>query len=288
LSSGKKKLAIFSLLLLLVAIPATSYLVFRQQELRSNAVAATSLSFDPITTSKTVGEAFTLNVAINTATNSVSGAELHISYDTSKLQAVSIDSADPAFLPLVLVQGSVGGGFAFITLGSQPTTPKQGSGNLATITFKAIQSTGGAPTLVKFTTDTRVAGTGEIGNVLATQPQSAQITINDIAPTGVATPTPTSIPTGVPTPTHAAGTGGGGGGVATPTPTPTRNVGIGVTTAFATPTLQVGIGVASSTPVLVKTTANPIPVTADIAPTAILTGVGAMLFIAGIAAMLIL
>lgn len=280
--------------------------MLEQQELRSQAVPATTLTFDPNEATKTVGETFTLSVTINTGSNSVSGAELHIQYDSSKLTAVSIDIADEPFLPLVLVDGTAAGGFAFITLGSQPDKPKKGTGTLATITFRATASTGGAPTLVKFTTDTRIAGTGEIGNVLASQPAPASITINTAGPS----PTPTTADTCVPsdcslcaqgavckqvpdvvvkqcscqfptTPTPKGGGGVGGGGALTPTPT--GRVGIGRTAPTATPTLIAKGG----TPTGAQPTAGPIPETADIAPTTILTVGGAVLFLIGVASFLL-
>ena len=280
MSSGKKKLAIFFLLLVLFAIPATSYLVFRQQELRSQAVPATTLSFDPSDTSKTVGETFTLDININTGTNSISGAELHVQYDQKKLEVVSIDNA--SFLPLVLVDGSAGGGFAFITLGSQPSTPKKGTGLLATVTFKAIGSTDGATTQVKFTSDTRIAGTGEIGNVLSTQPAPALIKIDPKAVAG--SPTPTAVPTATtaPTPTGTSGGGGGGGGGGRATPTPVGSVGVGRSgVSAATPTIRAAL---PTTVVTAQPTAAAIPVTADFAPTAVMTVGGIILTAVGILA----
>lgn len=229
-----------------------------------------------------MGETFTLNATINTGSNSISGAELHIQYDAQKLQAISIDNASAAFLPLVLVDGSASGGFAFITLGSQPSQPKKGAGTLATLIFKALASTGGAETLVKFTSDTRIAGTGEIGNVLASQPAPAAITINTPAPTG--TPTPTVPGGATPTPTSA-----GGGGNTTPTPTRTGNVGIGRTAPTATPIAVATVPpVQKGGPVQSQPTTPPIPVTAELTPTIVLTIGGVILFIAGVASLLVL
>lgn len=272
MSSGKKRSAIIVLLFLLLAIPASLYLVFRQQELRGRAAPATTLVFDPQSVSKSVGESFTLTVNINTGGNSVSGAELHVQYETSKLEAVGIDIASEPFLPVVLVNGTVNSGFAFISLGSQPNTPKTGTGKLATITFRALASTGGGPTLVRFTTDTKVAGTGEIGNVLASQPPPASITIGVVGPTATPTPTPTIAPTStpIPTPTPRTGGGGGGGVILTPTPTATPSA---TPTATPTPTKVVVITPPPPAPT--------IPVTADLTPTAVLTVSGLVLFFIG-------
>ena len=284
MSSGKKKLAIFFLIVTLLAIPATSYLVFREQELLGRAAPATVLSFDPPETSKTVGDTFTLNVNIDTGSNSITGAELHIQYDQQKLQGISIANASPPFLPVVAVDGSTGSGFAFINL-SQPTQPKKGAGRLATITFKAIGATGGGATFVKFTGDSRVAGIGEIGNVLVSAPADAAITIN--APAQAATPTPVPSPTVTPSPTPT--------GVASQTsPTPTvraGNIGIGTTSPAraATPVViaTVAPGQKGGLPVVQPTTPS-IPVTADIGPTTVLAIGGALLFVAGLTFLLVL
>lgn len=270
-----------------MAIPATFYLVLRQQEIRGRAAPATTLSFDQTSLSKNVGDVFTLAVQINTGTNTISGAELHIQYDSSKLVASSITMAADPFLPVLLNDGTISsGGFAFITLGSQPSQPKTGTGTLATITFRATASTGGAPTLIRFTTDTKVAGTGEAGNVLASQPAPASVTIG-VATTS--TPTPSSTPTATPikTPTPTSGVGG-----TTPTPLPTSLPG-----SSPTPTKAIGgVSSPSATPLpgekgglfTPQPTAAGIPVAAEITPTVMITVGGILLFIAGVASLLVL
>lgn len=292
MSSGKKRLIAIFLLLLAIAVPASVYLVLQQQEIRGRAEPATTLSFDPVTLTRAVGDTFTLNIMIDTGTNSVSGAELHIQYDATKLTAIAIDIAPMPFLPRVLVQGSAQGGFAFITLGAQPSQPQLGTGTLATLTFRATASTAGAPTFVRFTTDTAVAGTGEIGNVLASQPAPASIVIGTAAtPTPTAsTPTPTTA-AGAPTATPGSGGGGsGGGGSGTGgsaiTPTPTRTATSSASTSAspsATPIATAKGGSISAQP-----TSAAIPVTADLGPTAVITVGGIALTVLGIVSLLAL
>ena len=279
LSSGKKRFVLVLLFFLLATIPVSVYLALRGQETRGSAAPATTLAFDPASTQsspmgKTVGDTFTLTIKIDTGVNSISGTELHIQYDQTKLTGVDIDIAATPFLPSVLVPGTIQNGFAFITLGSSPTDPKKGQGTLATITFRALASTGGAPTSIRFTTDTRVAGINEATNVLANQPAPAFVTVNPVtspAPSPTRTPTPTSAPapTSTPTPTKA-----GGGTTPTKTPTPTGNIGIGKTNPTATPIVK-------------EPTAPPIPVTADVGPTTILTLSGVALFLFGAALLLL-
>lgn len=267
--SGKKKLIIIALLFLSVATPASVYLVLREQEIRSQAQPATTVAFDPQSTQvqpikKTVGETFTLNITIDTGSNNVSGAELHIQYDSAKLTALGISIASNPFLPSVLADGTVvPPGFAFITLGTPPSAPKQGKGVLATVTFRAASPTEGTITQVKFTTDTRVVGTSEAGNLLVSQPAPAFVAINPVS--SPPTPTPTSTqPIGGPSISQG-------------------NLGIGAT--IPTTTIQPKGGPITTQP-KVATTA-PIPTTAELGPTAILSIAGMILFVAGIATLLI-
>lgn len=318
MSSGKKKLIIFFLFVMVLAIPASVYVVLQQQKLESQAEPATILSFDPPSSEsqpirKTVEDTFTLNININTATNSVSGAELHIQYDPLKLQAVSFDIASVPLLPVVSIDGSASGGFAFIQLLSPPSQVKKGTGSLATLTLKALASTDGAPTLVRFTTNTRIAGTtGQItepGNILASQPQPAVIVVNAQGPSATPTISDSCIPSNctvcaigavckqVPDvsskkcecqfPTTPSPISSGSGFGAVGTPKPTVNVGIGGTVpttkpsvATASPTLKVS----QITPA--STSAAQIPVTGNFAPTTILTIGGAILTLVGVVSLL--
>lgn len=311
MSSGKKILSIFFLLLLLAAIPVTSYLVFRQQELRSRASPATTVLFDPLSTqtsplTKAIGETFSLNIVIDTGSNFISGAELHIKYDTAKLTGISIVKPTGAFLPITLKDGTISNGLAFIALGTNKLPDgSTGQGTLATITFRATASTDGAAIPIQFTDETAVAAITEGGsNVLVTKPPPPTfVKINTVGPTN--TPTPTAIvlmcipsdcsgvcasgatcrqnsssatkscscqfpTTPTPTPTKAAG-----GITLTPTPTKTGNVGIGKTSPTSTP-------IAVISPTVAK-----IPKTGATEVTTMLTAGGIILFVLGASLLLI-
>jgi hypothetical protein len=280
LSSGKKALLFLFLFLTVAGIAGTVYVALQQQEIRGRAAPATTLSFDPAELTKGVNDTFTLNINIDTGSNSVTGAELHIQYDNTKLNATSIDVPQNGFLPIVLVDGTAQGGFAFITVGSSPSDPKKGAGTVATITFKALQVTGAAPTQVRFTTDTRVAGIGEGSiNVLAGQPAPAAVIISATALTSTPTPTTRAF---VPSPTSS----GGVGGIAL-TPSPTRSATISASptaTVSATPTKIASI---SASPTLLPTSGT-IPVTGDIGSTMLMLLSGAAFLLFGAIAFLLL
>lgn len=138
----------------------------------------------------TTGSEFTATILIDTKTYSVTAAELNISFPSDKLQAVSITAGQ--FLPTVLVPGSTGSGVAQITVASG-TTAKQGTGTLATITFRALSS---GVAQVGFSNSTLVAATGQTGNVVDTM-TPATITISGGA-VASSTPMNTVAPSAAP------------------------------------------------------------------------------------------
>lgn len=146
------------------------------QELRRRAAPATTLSFSPSSVSVRPGDTFALAVRVDTGDNTISAADIRLSFDQTKLAAEEMVASD--FLPVVLVAGSTSPGKATIVLGSQPTSPKKGSGTLATVKFRAtaLPTTN---TTVNFADGTQVAGLGEQGNVL-TGKTLATVTITSL------------------------------------------------------------------------------------------------------------
>jgi hypothetical protein len=147
-----------------------------------------SISPTPVTTQ--VGQTFTVSLNMNTGTDSVSAADVHVSYDQTKLQVQSVTAG--TFLPVVLAAGAFDNtaGSASITVGSQPTTPANGTGTLATVTFKALAT---GSTAINYLSTTQTASVGKSGNTLNTATGS-NVTINPAATTSP-TPTPTPTPT---------------------------------------------------------------------------------------------
>lgn len=267
-----KKILLFAgLVLLLVSIPLGVFLVSQRQGLPGKAVPATTLSLYPTAVTKETNQIFILEVKINTGENQVTAAELHLSFDSSKLEGQSI--SEGTFLPVKLVPGSINQatGKASITLGSQPAEPKRGQGTLAFITFKTKTVPG--TTQVSFDSTTQVAGVGEAGNVLTgTSPASITIAGGNITPTPTqgptATPTirPSVTPTVSPTATPTSGGVGGLQPTATPTPKPTT----------------------SPTTSLIPTPTPSLPVTGVFETTLTLAAVGLLLLILGAGTTLLL
>ncbi|MDP1722846.1 MAG: Ig-like domain-containing protein [Candidatus Gottesmanbacteria bacterium] len=214
----KKILQLATGMLLLVALPATIFIAGQRQEIRKKAAPATTMAIVPPTVSKKVGEVFTIEITIDTGENQVVAAEIHITFDQTKLEAQTITNG--SLFPNILASGSVEPGGASITVGAADAKqPVRGTGTIATLTVIAKEQTD-SPTLIKLGSNSFVGGLGEgATNVLAgTTPASVTIT-KDRAQN---TPTPPAkqdpAPQGTPTSTTSAQI------TQTPTPTPTPSV----------------------------------------------------------------
>lgn len=198
----KRLLLYIGIGVILLAIPATIFLVSQQQELRKHAAPATTLALTPSAVSQNPGDTFRLNVTLDPATNQVVTAKIFVTFDPTKLKATTITNGPNA--PKVLNSGVVGNGTASITVAaastSQPITQK---GSVAVISFKALAGTGTTPTEVKFASNTFVGGLKEpTANVLiGTTGAKVAIKGDSTTPTTTPTATPSATPTGRLTPT---------------------------------------------------------------------------------------
>lgn len=195
----KKTFLLLSVVLLLIAIPATIILVGQQQEIRKKAAPATTLSFSPASVTKKTGETFALEVTIDTAENQVVAAELHVVYDPTKLEAQTITNS--SLFPNILASGVVDRGTATITVGTTDTKkPAKGVGTVAVVRFKALDKTD-TPTSVRLAPNTFVGGLGEGATNVLVGTTPANITVTG---DGSPIPTPTITPTLTPQPTATA------------------------------------------------------------------------------------
>ena len=121
-------------------------------------LAATYL-LTPADGSFEVGKTFAVRIMVNAGTDAVNTGEATITYDTSKLTAVSVSKEGSPF-NLWVVEPKISGGT--ITFSGGGTTAISGSKAVATITFKA-KAEGSAK--VEFTKSTLLAGAGQ--NVLS-------------------------------------------------------------------------------------------------------------------------
>lgn len=190
----KKIFLIITGILIFVSVPVIVFFVGQQQEMRSKAAPATTLSIQPNVNTIPVGETVVCRVIINTGENKVASAKVSLLFDQTKFEAQSITNGTLA--PRILNQGTVGVGTATITVAAESTAkPITGQGDISVLRLKAI---GGsiAPVAVQFAPDTFVAGIGEkpVNVLVSNQPGSIMIT----GGSPVASPTPLSS---TPTPT---------------------------------------------------------------------------------------
>lgn len=214
----KKLFFIIVGILLLTAIPITVFISGQRQELRKRAAPATNLSFSPSSLTKKIGDIFSLDITIDTASNQVVAAEIHVIYDPNKLEAETITNG-PLF-PNILAAGTIQSGEATITVGALSTTsPVTGTGTVAVVRFKALATTA-SPISVRFSPATFVGGLGEGANnvLINSSPATISITSSNqqsgyptstpmptLRPSGTISPTPI-IPTLTPTPTTTPST----------------------------------------------------------------------------------
>ncbi len=128
----------------------------------SSGAAATTLSLTASASSVNLNQNLPVNVQINTGTNSVIGVDLDVTFNPANLNLQDITAG--SFLSNADVTNKVidnTNGRAKLTLAVSPGSPaRQGSGTLATLTFKAV---GVGTTRVDFGSNNLVAATGTNG-----------------------------------------------------------------------------------------------------------------------------
>ncbi|MBI1982301.1 MAG: hypothetical protein HYS68_01835 [Candidatus Levybacteria bacterium] len=250
--SGKKILLLGFIFVLLLVIPLTVYILQKQQEVRSRAVAATKLYFSQpsqtaelTTLQKTIGETFNLDIVVNPGTNQnqISFIKLNITYDSAKIEVVDPKlRINATAFPATLEAPSYTSGIASVTVsvGADPASVITQVTKVADITFK-VKATSPSTTSIAFTGSQvlSIATSDQPSeNVLIGSGTPLSLTIGGAA----ATPTPTvpAAPTATLAPTSAAPAAGA---PAAPTATPSATVAptIAVATPTATPAAQVTV-----------------------------------------------
>lgn len=114
------------------------------------------------TLSVTVNQAFGLNLDLDTSTDQVSAAELHLTFDPTKLKVESFTASDTL---VVLSEGEFDNdlGLAAITVGAQPNSPLTGKSTLAVLNFTPLVE---GDTTVSYDAATQTASVGKTGNSL--------------------------------------------------------------------------------------------------------------------------
>lgn len=203
---NKQSASLMMIPIIIIGLLVSIYLVSQSQELRKRAAGTGAiLSISPANVTVAAGQTSSIGVTMNTGGDLISAAELHLTFDPTKITVQSISAGSP--LPVVLTAGAVGSGTVSIVLGSQPSAPFQGTGIIATITFKALTV---STTQVNFAATTQAAAVGKMTNDIQTM-TGGQVTVS-----GGTVPSPT--PQKTPTPSPKVSTTP----QKTPTPLPTQ------------------------------------------------------------------
>jgi hypothetical protein len=199
---SRHKLILATIAIQLVALPLILFAVKQQQETRTQATAATTLSLTPASYTTDLGQSFTMDVDINPANNLVSIVKLDVRYDSTK---VKLDEVNPVTVTQSfpqIVEGPIvtnGRVQMSVSIGSDQSKVVQTAAKVVTLNFKSLASTNS--TSISF---------GNVNEVYSIAPQDrsdenvlsstspANVKIN-AAPTVPPTNPPTSIPTIPPT-----------------------------------------------------------------------------------------
>jgi len=221
----KKVLLIVVFLIILIAIPLTVFLIKQRQEIRQRAAQASSLYIEPAQKTVNPGEEFTVEVKIDTDTNYVVGVELYVTFSSSYLEALSIVNAGTD-LPELQQTGQVGSGVASISVGSPNNNAFNGSGTVAVVRFKALQSTA-TPTVIDIGSQSIITSLDDpTRNVLLSR-QKGEVTITGGS---TASPGPSATPAGSPAASASPGPSATPG--SSPSPSPSNSA---VTTTITSP-----------------------------------------------------
>jgi len=191
------------LLLLVVGMGVAIMSLQKNQDIRGRAASTgPTLALAPATETGAVGDTFSLGATLNTNSDSVSAAELQLSYDPTAVQILSFSAGTG--LPTILAPETHADGTIAVTLGSPMATPFTGAGIIGTWQVKILADKASS---ISFTSATQVASVGKTTNSLVSA-TGTTITVAGATPSST-TSTPTPTPTTAQSPK------------ATPTPTPT-------------------------------------------------------------------
>lgn len=170
--SRKKLLLIGVLVVLLVTIPLTIFLISQRQDVRTEAQAATTLSFEPQSSANapieySQGDNITLDIYADPGeVNLIQFIELEILYDPTKISTpeAGVESIEIESGSLTLVDGPVAteGKIALtLSTGVDPSSLISTRQKIATLNLKALENTDGVPTAISFGPSTIVSSAAE-------------------------------------------------------------------------------------------------------------------------------
>ena len=189
----KKTLAVTLTVFMVFALSVGVYLSRQPTQLTPQASTdGVDLSLKPDNIVTNIDQEFQVDVFVDTGQTDLklAAVQAKINYDSAKLELKNVQLKD--FLPTVLIQPQNTAGSTKFVVGISPSdTPKGGSGTIATLTFKVIQSAT-SPISISFEPgQTLVAADGRTDNV-AGDLNPASVNIGDMvqqSPSPVPSPT---------------------------------------------------------------------------------------------------
>jgi hypothetical protein len=148
-------------------------------------VAQTMLAFSPNPANLSTSSA-SLDVTIDTQSNMITGVQIEIEYDPTVLTNVQITGGDFFTNPITLISNvdPVNGRASYAAVLSPSSSPKQGVGTVARLTFSPVDINKAQLATLTFTPRTLVTATGISVSVLKSATEGSVII-------GKVTPTPT-------------------------------------------------------------------------------------------------
>lgn len=189
----KKLLGLIGLFILAAGLLVSLNFAGKKQDIRkkvSGSGSGSVLTIKPANINAVPGNLITVDINIDTKEDTISAAELHLTYDPTALSGISITPGD--FLPTQIVTGRNINGNADIILGAKieydssgnaNPTPRKGTDTLVTLTFTAIKA---STTQIDFAASTKIVAIGVSGNSISSMAGSR---INILPSTKSLTPT---------------------------------------------------------------------------------------------------
>ena len=208
--SNKLLLAVIGIVILVVAIPASLYLVRQQQTLRSKAAVGDfpGLVLSPLSATKAVNDTFDVNLLVNGGSEDVSSVDIQLTFNKDVLEIQQFTPSS-SFAPIISNPYDNSSGQVHIISVNPTNTPNTGQTTVGTIRFRA-KALGVSP--VNFgQSNITVASQNQLIDVPFANNSNGLYTVS----TGPsATPFPTQVPSSTPAPSSTP--------PPSPTPTPTR------------------------------------------------------------------
>lgn len=173
----RSTLTLLILGVVLLAIGATLVLVRTQQDIRQRAAPTTTLELTPATNTVNQGDEFTLNLNMNTGSNSVYKVDVVVTYDNLVLEGVRFEKGN-LFANSTATGGLIGNGVGRLTLEVPTTESEQGQGLLGRLVFRASNPSSG--TQVRFNPQTTINAVDETGNVFSSSQESTVVVTSTV------------------------------------------------------------------------------------------------------------